>query len=154
MECKERLERYFRENNVPYIAAQHAPAFTAPEAAAAQHIPGKQVAKVVMVMAGDQLIMCVMAANAHVKLRKLGEVLGVADVRLAHEDEFAARFPDCLLGAMPPFGNLYGVPVYLDEALADVPEIVVQAGSHTDSIRIRYIDYQRLVKPHVARFVA
>jgi Ala-tRNA(Pro) deacylase len=78
----------------------------------------------------------------------------VADVRLAHEDEFAARFPDCLLGAMPPFGNLYDVPVYLDEALANVPEIVIQAGSHTDSIKIRYIDYQRLVKPHVARFVA
>jgi Ala-tRNA(Pro) deacylase len=106
-----------------------------------------------MVVAGGKLIMCVLPANAHVDLRRLSAIIGAPDARLAHESEFAARFPDCLLGAMPPFGNLYGVPVYLDAALTDDPEIVFQAGTHTDTIKIRYVDYARLVRPEIASFV-
>jgi Ala-tRNA(Pro) deacylase len=152
MECKERLEQYLRENGVPYLAASHPPAFTAPEVAAAMHAPGKQVAKVVMIKAGDSLVMCVLPANAHINLRLLADLLNTPDARLAHEEEFSALFPDCLLGAMPPFGNLYGIPVYLDTLLTDDPEIIFQAGSHTDTIRIRYADYVRLAKPQIASF--
>ncbi len=150
MECKERLERYFRENNVPFLTMTHPPAFTAPEVAAMQHVPGKQVAKVVMAKAGDSPVMCVVPANKHVDLRRLGEILQASDVRLAHEDEFSVLFPDCMLGAMPPFGNLYGVPIYLDTSLTDDPEIVFQAGTHIDSIKIRYVDYVRLAAPQIA----
>jgi Ala-tRNA(Pro) deacylase len=149
MECKERLERYFRENGVPYIAMSHPPAFTAPEVAAAQHIPGKQVTKVVMAKAGDQVVMCVVPANKHVDFRLLAVALKAPEARLAHEEEFSPLFPDCLLGAMPPFGNLYNLPVYLDTSLSDDPELVFQAGTHTDSIKIRLSDYLRLAKPQV-----
>ena len=152
MECKERLERYFRENGVPFITMNHPPAFTAPEVAAAQHVPGKQVAKVVMVMADSALVMCVLPANAHVNVRLLADLLTAAEARPAHEDEFASIFPDCLLGAMPPFGNLYNVPVYCDPSLLDAPEIVFQAGTHSDAVKIRSADYVRLVTPRVAQF--
>lgn len=153
MTCKERLEQYFRENAVPYISTSHPPAFTAPEVAAAQHVPGKQVIKVVMAKAGERIIMCAVPANKHVDFRALAALLHESDARLAHEEEFAPLFPDCLLGAMPPFGHLYNVPVYLDKSLTDDPEIVFQAGTHTDTLKIRYSDYVRLVKPHIASFV-
>ena len=152
MGCKEQLERYFRENGVPFLTMSHPPAFTAPEVAAAQHVPGKQVAKVVMVKAGDRVIMCVLPANSHVDFRLLADCLKVENACLAHEEEFSSLFADCLLGAMPPFGNLYNIPVYLDALLTDDPEIVFQAGTHTDTIKIRYADYVRLVKPQVAPF--
>ena len=152
MACKERLEQYFRDNGVPFVAMSHPPAFTAPEVAAAQHVPGKQVVKVVMVKAGEHVVMCAVPANKHVDLRALAALLHTDDARLAHEEEFAPLFPDCLLGAMPPFGHLYGVPVYMDASLTDDPEIVFQAGTHTDTMKIRNADYMRLVKPQVASF--
>ncbi len=152
MECKERLERYFRENGVPFVALTHPPAFTAPEVAAVQHVPGKQVAKVVMVSAGGSLVMCVLPANAHISFRLLAGILNSTEARLAHEDEFSHIFSDCLLGAMPPFGNLYNIPVYLETSLTDDSELVFQAGTHTDAMRLRYSDYVRLVKPHIAQF--
>jgi Ala-tRNA(Pro) deacylase len=148
MVCKDRLEQYFRENDVPFRNMTHQAVFTAPEAAAAQHVPGKQVAKVVLVQAADGLVMCVVPANKHVDFRRLAE-LHLAVARLAHEDEFSVLFSDCELGAMPPFGNLYGIPVYLDVSLTDDPEIVFQAGTHTDSMKIRYPDYVRLVHPQI-----
>ena len=153
MTCKERLEQYFRDNAVPYIAQSHPPAFTAPEVAALLHVPGKQVVKVVLVKAADRIVMCAVPANKHVDVRALATLLNAPDARLAHEEEFAPLFPDCLLGAMPPFGHLYGVPVYLDALLTDDPEIVFQAGTHTDTMKIRLSDYTRLVKPQVASFV-
>jgi Ala-tRNA(Pro) deacylase len=151
MVCKERLEQYFRENGIPFRHVTHPPAFTAPEAAAAQHVPGKQVAKVVLAKADDALVMCVVPANKHVDLRALARMVGVAEARLAREDEFSTLFADCELGAMPPFGNLYGIPVYLDVSLTDDPEIVFQAGTHTDSMKIRYPDYERLIHPQIVQ---
>ncbi len=154
MVCKERLEQYFRENEVPFRHVTHPPAFSAPEVAAAQHVPGKQVAKVVLAKADETLVMCVVPANKHVNFRLFAETLKVSEVRLAHEDEFSTRFADCELGAMPPFGNLYGIPVYLDVSLSDDPEIVFLAGTHTDSMRIRYPDYVRLVHPQIVEVAA
>ena len=152
MECRRRLEQYFRANSVPYQSMTHPPAYTAPEVAASQHVPGKQVAKVVMAMAGERLVMLVLPATAHVNFARLAEALQVPLALLAREEDFSALFADCMVGAMPPFGNLYDIPVYLDASLTDDPEIVFQAGTHTDTIKIRCSDYVKLVKPDVARF--
>ena len=152
MRCKERLEAYLREQGVPFQIQHHPIAFTAQEVAASEHVPGRLVVKVVMVVAGGQPVMLALRATDRVDLRKLAAVLGVTDVRLAEEREFGALFPDCELGAMPPFGNLYGMPVYVDTALAEDETIVFQAGTHTDTMSLKYADFARLVRPAVADF--
>jgi Ala-tRNA(Pro) deacylase len=152
MNCKDMLESYLREDQVPFETHHHPTAFTAQEVAASEHTPGKMVVKVVMVLADGELAMLAMPAPYQADLERVAEVLGATEVRLAHEEEFAPAFPDCEVGAMPPFGNLYGLPVYVDEALAEDETIVVQAGTHTDTIRLKYADFERLVRPTVARF--
>lgn len=152
MECKERLEKYFRDNGVTFKAVTHPTAFTAQEVAAAEHVPGRQFAKVVMVFADKQPVMLVLPASHRIDLPKLKGVLKAKNVRLAKEDEFQDIFPDCDTGAMPPFGNLYNVPVYVDTALTTDPEIVFNAGSHRDTLRIKYSDYARLAHPTIAEF--
>ncbi len=152
MDCKERLESYLREDQVPFETHHHPTAFTAQEVAASEHTPGKMVVKVVMVLADGELAMLAMPAPYQADLERVAEVLGASEVRLAHEEEFAPAFSDCEVGAMPPFGNLYGLPVYVDEALAEDETIVVQAGTHSDTIRLKYADFERLVRPTVARF--
>ncbi len=154
MSCRQRLQEYLTTNGVGFESEHHRVAYTAQEVAAAEHVPGKKVAKVVMAVGDGSPVMLVLPANARVSLEKLGSVLGAGEVRLEREDEFASLFPDCEVGAMPPFGNLYGIPVYVDQMLAAVPEITFQAGSHTETIRIRYSDYERLVQPRVADFAA
>lgn len=152
MRCKERLEAYLREQGVPFQTQHHPIAFTAQEVAASEHVPGRMVVKIVMVLANGKPVMLALRATDRVELRKLAAVLGVAEVRLAEEREFGALFPDCELGAMPPFGNLYGVPVYVDSALTEDETIVFQAGTHTDTMSLRYADFARLVQPAVADF--
>ena len=152
MTCKARLETYLRENGVGFQAMTHPTAYTAQEVAAAQGVPGKQVAKVVMVLAEAKPVMLVMPASYRADFTRLKSVLNTGEVRLAAEKEFAALFPDCEAGAMPPFGNLYHVPVYVDRALAEDAEIVFQAGTHRDTIKIAYPDYARLAQPVVAEF--
>ncbi len=154
MRCKDRLEAYLRDHGVPYQTQHHARAFTAQEVAASEHIPGKMLAKVVMVLADGELRMLALPATGRVDLRRAAEALGAREVRLADERDFASTFPDCELGAMPPFGNLYGVPVYVDRTLAEDETIVVQAGTHTDTLSLRYADFARLVEPTVADFAA
>jgi Ala-tRNA(Pro) deacylase len=150
MQCKDRLEAYLRENQVPFQMQHHARVFTAQEVAASEHIPGKMLAKVVMALADGRLTMVVLPAPDRVDLAKLGMLLNTRDVRLAQESEFAAAFPDCEVGAMPPFGNLYNLPVYVDTTLAEDETIVFQAGTHTDTMSMRYADFERLVRPTVA----
>lgn len=151
--CKERLEEYLRENEVPFQVQHHAAAFTAQEVAAAEHVPGRMVAKVVVVRAQDgNLALLALPAPEQVDLEKAGEVLGAPEVRLAREEEFAGTFPDCEVGAMPPFGNLYGVPVYVEKSLAEDETIVFQAGTHTDTMSVKYEDFEKLVRPKVAEF--
>ncbi len=144
-----RIAAYLRQHGVPFSSERHRTAYTAAEVAAEEHISGKIVAKAVVVMADDRPAILILPAHYRVHLGHLREVLGARDARLAREDEFAGRFRDCEPGAVPPFGNLYGVPVYVHRALADQPEIVVQPGSHTETFRLRYADFNRLVRPTI-----
>jgi Ala-tRNA(Pro) deacylase len=152
MSCKDRLEEYLRDNGVPFQVQHHARVFTAQEVAAAEHVPGKQLVKVVMTVADGKAVMLALPASYRVDRTKAAAVLGVTDVRLAAEQEFAATFPDCAIGAMPPFGNLYGVDVYVDQSLADDETTVVRAGTHTDTLSLRYAAFARLVQPSVGQF--
>ena len=152
MGCKDDLEAYLRENKVAFQVQHHAVAYTAQEVAAAEHVPGGMLAKVVMLMGDGKLCMFVLPASAKVDLEKAAAVLGAKEARLAHEDEFADRFPGCEVGAMPPFGDLYGVPLYVDNSLAEDETIVFEAGTHTDTVSMKYADFARLAKPKVAEF--
>ena len=152
MSCKDRLEKYLRDNGVAFQVQHHARVFTALEVAAAEHVPGKQLVKVVMTVADGKAVMLALPASYRVDRTKAAAVLGVTDVRLAAEQEFAATFPDCEVGAMPPFGNLYDVPVWVDRSLAEDETIVFRAGTHTDTMSLEYRDYARLAKPNVAEF--
>ncbi len=152
MGCKEDLEAYLRENKVPFQIQHHAVAYTAQEVAAAEHVPGRMLAKVVVLFGDGKLAMFVLPAPSRVELDKAAGILGAKDVRLAHEEEFAERFPGCEVGAMPPFGNLYDMPVYADKSLVDDETIVFEAGTHTDTMSMTYKDYERLVKPTIAEF--
>ncbi|MCL4535831.1 MAG: YbaK/EbsC family protein [Bacteroidetes bacterium] len=152
MNCRERLEAYLRENEVPYQLQHHPTAYTAQEVAAREHVPGKMLAKVVIVFADTKMVMLALTAPQQVDLERVKGMLGAREVRLAREAEFAAAFPDCEVGAMPPFGNLYGVPVYVDRRLAEDETIMFQIGTHTDTMSLKYADFERLVKPKVSEF--
>jgi Ala-tRNA(Pro) deacylase len=152
MECRDRLEDYLRENEVSFEVQHHPRAVTAQEVAATEHVPGKMFAKTVMVLADGEMIMLVLPAPYQVDPEKAAEELGVREVHLASEERFGDTFPDCEVGAMPPFGNLYGVPVYVDETLAEDETVVFRAGTHTDTMSVKYADLERLVEPTVARF--
>lgn len=154
MRCKERLQEFLTENGVSFQIEQHRVAYTAQDLAAAEHISGRQVAKVVVAMADGDVIMLVLPASGHVDLGKLRQTLAAKEVWLAKEEEFASHFPDCEVGAMPPFGNLYGVPVYVDQALSRANEIVFPAGSHTESVRMSYAAYEALAHPAVLDFAS
>jgi Ala-tRNA(Pro) deacylase len=152
MTCNKQLEAYLRELQVPYEVQHHHITYTSHDTAVTEHIPDALMAKVVIVVAADRLAMLVLPATATVDVARASAVLGVPVARLAHEWEFRDVFPDCELGAMPPFGNLYDLPIYVDRALATNETIVFTAGSHTDTIRMAYADFARLVKPVVAAF--
>lgn len=152
MSCKDRLEEYLRENGVPFQVQHHARVFTAQEVAAAEHIPGHQLVKVVIAVADNKAVMLALPASYRVDQTRAAKLLGVGELRLATEQEFAATFPDCEVGAMPPFGNLYGVDVYVDEALTNDETVVMRAGTHTDTLSLRYADFARLVHPNVGQF--
>lgn len=153
MECRERLESYLREHQVPFAVLKHPEAFTAQEVAAAQHVSGHQLAKVVMVWADKALTMLVVPASGRVNLRRATELLGAKKLRLASEAEFVERFPDCQVGAMPPFGNLYDLPVWVDGALADQDHIVFRVGTYTETMSLGYSDYAALVQPRVGELI-
>ncbi len=152
MGCKEDLEAYLRENKVPFQVQHHAVAYTAQEVAAAEHIPGRMLAKVVIILGNGGLAMFVLPAPARVDLDRAAAVLGAKEACLAQEEKFADRFPGCEVGAMPPFGNLYDLPLYVDRSLAEDDTIVFEAGTHTDTMSMKYADFERLAKPTVAEF--
>jgi Ala-tRNA(Pro) deacylase len=145
--CKEKLEAHLRENGVPFEVHHHPRAYTAQRVAEVEHVSGKVMVKVVMAFTDGKMVMFALPAPKHVSLTKAAEATGAQEVRLAHEEEFAAAFPDCEVGAMPPFGNLYGIPVYADTELAQDETIVFNAGTHEDTIHMKYADFERLVKP-------
>ncbi|HEU5100436.1 MAG TPA: BON domain-containing protein [Roseiflexaceae bacterium] len=149
MACKEKLKAYLHDHQVPFVIQHHRTAFTAQDVAASEHLPGQLVAKVVMAVADGDLIMLVLPADHRADLAKVRVAAGARELWLANEREFADRFPDCEVGAMPPFGNLYGLPVYVDRSLTFDQAIVFQAGTHSETMRVRYADFARLVKPIV-----
>ena len=149
MNCKARLEQYLRESGVVFREMRHRTAYTAQDVAAAQHIAGRMVAKVTMVVIDSSMVMLVLPASYRVNIDKLGDLFPEETVRFAHESEFEHLFPDCEVGAMPPFGNLYNLPVFVDRALAADDQFVFQAGTHQETMQITYADYARLVRPVV-----
>ena len=147
-----KLKAYLDDKQVRYLTIVHSPAFTTQEVAESAHIPGRFMAKTVMIYIDGALAMAVVPANQRVMLDDLRELTETEDVRLALESEFKDQFPDCDPGAMPPFGNLYDMSVYVAPELAEESEIAFNAGSHVEIIKMAYRDFERLVSPRVARF--
>ena len=146
------LNAYLDHEHVHYDLLPHPKAFRAAEIAHTLQTPEKEMAKVVIVKIDERFVMTVLSASWNVDLPRLRAFFPTHRVRLANESEIASLFPDCEVGAMPPFGTLYGLPVYVDRSLAEDKEIVFQAGTHSDAIRMRYMDFSALVFPAVAEF--
>jgi Ala-tRNA(Pro) deacylase len=152
MPVSERLVHFLEEQHVPFVTIPHARAYTAQEIAASIHVPGQEVAKTVIVQADEKLYMIVMPATRRADLVQLKKALGVKKIRLATEAEFEGIFPECEVGAMPPFGNLYRIPVVVDESLKKDREIVFNAGSHTETVKMGFDEFVELVQPIFASF--
>ncbi len=147
-----KVKEYLDTYGVKYVVISHSKAYTAQGIAAVSHISGKELAKTVIVKLDGALAMAVLPASYQVDLIALKRATGVREAELASEREFKNNFPDCETGAMPPFGNLYGIPVYVDETLTEDREIAFNAGSHFELIKLAYEDFERLVKPEVMSF--
>ena len=142
-----KLKEFLDVNKVKYVSIQHSSAYTAQEIAASAHIPGKDLAKTVIIKIDGKMAMAVLPASYKVSFENLKDALGGKDVRLAYEQEFVDKFPDCEVGAMPPFGNIYSMDVYVAEALADNEEIAFNACTHTELVKMQFNDFEKLVKP-------
>ena len=152
MTILKKLQDYFEKNHVAYEVGFHPEAFTAQEIASTQHVPGKEMAKVVMVKVDGKMLMLVLPASYQIDMKKLKKVLKCKKVSIAKEKQFEELFSDCVVGAMPPFGNLYNLEVWVDQVLTEDASIVFQAGNHIETVRIKYGDYARLVTPKVGDF--
>lgn len=148
----QKLKDFLDKNNIEYITIRHSLAFNAQRIAATTHIPGKELAKTVMVKLDGRMAMAVLPASFLVNMSLLKEMTGAKKIELANEMEFKHLFPECEIGAMPPFGNLYGLEVYVAESLAEDKEIAFNSGTHVELIRMAYKDFDRLVQPLVLRF--
>jgi Ala-tRNA(Pro) deacylase len=148
-----RLKELLDEAKISYEIYNHPLAYTAQEIAAQQHFSGKEMAKVVMLEVDHRLIMGVVPGSRKLDLNTVKTSLAAKEVRLATEDEFVSRFPECEIGAMPPFGNLFGLPVVADPALEKDEYIYFNAGNHVQTVRITYRDFVQLVRPQIARLV-
>jgi len=147
------ISNFLESQHVPYQSYTHSRAYTAQGIAQAQHLSGKRLAKVVMVI-GDEnrMIMAVVPASHRVDLERLGQALNTKNIRLATEEEFKDTFPECELGAMPPLGNIYHLDVWIDEKLKSNPIISFNAGTHSEIIQMSFADFDRLVQPKTASF--
>ena len=146
------LKQYLDDHEVRYVTVHHSPAFTAQEIAASAHISGYELAKAVILKVDGKMAMAVVPAPQHVDLMHLEDLIAAKQVELASEAEFKQRFPECELGAMPPFGNLYDMDVYVAARLSGDEYIAFNAGTHTELVRMRYRDFERLVNPKVLAF--
>jgi len=144
-----KLKRYLDREKVKYVTINHSLAYTAQEIAASAHIHGKELAKTVIVKLDNDMAMAVLPANSKLDLGKLKKIAGADKVELAVEKEFQDRFPGCALGAMPPFGNLYDMRVFVDKSLSEDEKIAFNSGSHTELIQLSYKDFVDLVKPEI-----
>lgn len=154
MSVPQRIAEYLESQHVPFERLSHPQAFAAQEVAYSLHISGKQLAKAVVLKADDNPVMVVLPASHRLSIKDLRGLLDVHRLEMTSETELAAIFPDCELGAIPPFGNLYGMAVWVDQACSDSEEIVFCAGSHIDCLRMKYSDYAKAVSPHTGRFSA
>lgn len=146
-----KLKEFLDKHRVKYVTIRHSVAYTAQEIASLTHISGKEMAKTVMVKLDGIMAMAVVPGPHHVDLDALKAVAAAGSAELANEPEFKSMFPDCEAGAMPPFGNLYGMPVYSAEELREDQTIAFNAGTHSELFRMRYADFENLVQPRVAR---
>ena len=146
------LKEYLDKNKIKYVAIKHSLAFTAQEIAASAHIKGTDMAKTVLIKIDGKMAIFVLPASYKVNFDQLQETLGTTNIRLANEVEFKDKFSDCDVGAMPPFGNLYGLDVYAADILAKDEQIAFNACSHTELIQLAYKDFEKLVKPRLIKF--
>jgi len=147
----ERLESHLDHNHIAYSLILHVPTYSAQVAASFMHFPGKEVAKTVALCAGEKVLLAILPASYRINLEKLSGIVG-GRLELLEQERCNETFPDCETGAIPPFGELYDVPVFLDEALAEDAEIVFGAGTLSESVRISSADFVRLVKPKICSF--
>lgn len=145
-----RIREFLDGNKAMYAVISHSPAYTAQEVAASAHVPGRDMAKVVVVNLDGKLALAVVAANREVNMTRLRHAAGAQFAMLADESEFANRFEGCQLGAMPPFGNVFGMETYFDAGLGREEYIAFNAGTHTDLIAMKFADYRRLANPRIA----
>ena len=144
-----KLREFLDSHSVRYVTIRHSQAFTAQEIAASAHIPGRELAKTVIAKVDGRMVMAVLPASFKLILELLREAVGADRVELATEREFRDLFPECEVGAMPPFGNLYGMEVFVSRSLAEDEEIAFNAGSHTELVRLSFDDFRRLVEPRI-----
>ncbi len=147
-----RIKEYLDSHKVKYMVISHNMAFTAQEIAASVHISGHEMAKTVIVKVDGRLAMAVLPASYKVNFRVLSDIVGTKNVELANEQEFQFRFPECEVGAMPPFGNLWNMDVYVSERLSFNDNIIFNAGLHTELIEMTYKDFVNLVRPTVSNY--
>ena len=150
----QKLTELLDSSRIKYVTITHSLAYTAQEIAASAHVAGKELAKTVIVKIDDKMAMAVLPASYKINFDLLKKAAGASKVELANEQEFRDRFPELEVGAMPPFGNLYGMEIFVEESLSQDDEIAFNAGSHTELIRLAYRDFERLVIPKVAKFSA
>ncbi len=154
MSIPARLQEFLDREHVRYEILPHDETYTASRLAQALRVSGKELAKVVVLKVEDRFVMTVLPASWKLDLNRLREIFDTSHVRLATEQELRELFPDCDVGAMPPFGNLYGISVYVDQSLLEDEEITFHAGTHTEAVKLRYEDFARPVRPVVAEFHA
>lgn len=147
-----KLREFLDSHQVKYVTIDHSPAYTAQEIAAVTHIPGKEMAKSVIVKIDGKMTMAVLPASRRINFSLFKKAVRAKNIELATEREFGDMFPDCELGAMPPFGNLYDMDVFVDESLAGDEEITFNACNHSELVRMAYEDFEMLVKPKVLAF--
>ena len=152
MSIPKHISEFLDSQHISYQHCIHPPAYTAQGIAHAQHISGKEIAKVVIVVADTKMVMAVLPGSHRIDLDLLKRLLNAEAIRLATENEFRDLFPDCELGGMPPFGNLYHLEVWTDESLRAHPNIVFNAGSHAETIQMSLSDFEQLVHPHMGSF--
>ena len=154
MSIPTKIREFLDLHKIAYQFCTHSPAYTAQGLAHVQHVSGKELAKVVMVVVKGRMLMTVLPGSHRVEIEQLDRLLNTQNSRLATEEEFKDLFPDCEVGAMPPFGNLYNLEVWADSELEKHPTITFNAGTHVETIKMNYADFHRLVAPRTGSFSA
>lgn len=142
-----KLKEFLNTHHVKYVTISHSPAFTSQQVAESAHVSGKEMAKTLIVKLDGKMVMMVLPSNVKLDFYEVQERLGVHKAELASEHEFKDKFAECELGAMPPFGNLFGMDVYLDDRLAKNTEIAFNAGTHSEIMKLAMSDFTKLVQP-------